>query len=236
MGPVQLNLPAPNVALSSGVTGNRSGRAGTMSTIGTRRRERGGRVERRKVQGPQDVAAFPPVACRRGAVEEALPCRVRATGARAELLSTGFGPLGVERLAKGLCGLEGRHPAAGTATGSPVRGLRHWRAARVRAANFPIAATVTVSPWASASAMVEVRALRRHWPSRATSGPQRGHTTPIGSWMLSKPVFKVDSQRSSGSCRAASPSAPDTSGENRTGKALEDTVRGARSRCIELSG
>ena len=62
-----------------------------------------------------------------------------------------------------------------------------------------------------------VRALRRRRPSKVTSGLQSGQTAPIGAWVLSKPVFAVDVQRSVGGCRVTSPSASDASGEDRAG-------------------
>ena len=102
-------------------------------------------------------------------------------------------------------------------------GSRPWRAARVRAVNFPKPATVTVSPSASASVMVEVRA-----PSAAATSAfdsdERAATPAHSSDRVMdalQPVFEVDVQRSAGSCRAASPFAPDKSGENRTGKPLK---------------
>ena len=58
------------------------------------------------------------------------------------------------------------------ATGSPVRGLRPVRAARLRVANFPKPAIVTGSPRASASAMAE-----NTTPTRR-SASARGHRRP----------------------------------------------------------
>ena len=140
--------------------------------IGTCRRKRAAAW---KGAGYKDsgCSRVPAVGCRHGAVARALPGRVRAAATRA-----GYGcppdsaRYGLSASQGAFAALKVGTRAAGTAMGWPVRGLRPGRAARVIAANFPRPATVTVSPWASASAMVEVRAPS--WTARPWRG--RGAT------------------------------------------------------------